>query len=136
MSNSVQRTSTSSTLDFNVQQRLNNQRRATIINDDDIRKIKVNKPDLYYGDRMTLKDWFTQMKIYLLFNSVEKDRKTLFVFTFLREKAERWLKPSLRKKFDNDENDKEIFTQFSKFKKKIRRIFKVFNEKQTAERVI
>ena len=56
MSNSAQRTSTSSTLDFNAQQRLNNQRRATINDDDDIRKIKVNKFDLYYKDRMTLKD--------------------------------------------------------------------------------
>ena len=85
---------------------------------------------------MTLEDWFTQMKIYLLFNSVEKDRKTLFVFTFLRERAERWLKSSLRKKLDDNEDNKEIFAQFSEFKKKIRRIFEVSNEKQTAERVI
>ena len=88
MFNPAQRISTSSTLDFNAQQRSNNQRRATITDDDDIRKIKVNKPDLYYEDRMTLKDWLTQIKIYLLFNSVEEDRKTLFMFTFLREKAE------------------------------------------------
>ena len=85
---------------------------------------------------MTLKDWLTQMKIYLLFNSVEKNRKTLFVFTFLRERAERWLKFSFRKKLDDDENDKKIFTQFSKFKKEIRRIFEIFNEKQIAERII
>ena len=89
MSNPAQRIFISSTLDFNAQQRLNNQRRATIIDDDDIKKIKVNKFDLYYEDRMTLKDWLTQMKIYLLFNSVEKDRKTLFMFIFLRERAER-----------------------------------------------
>ena len=136
MSNPAQRTPTSSTLDFNAQQRSNNQRRATIIDDDDIKKIKVNKSDLYYEDRMTLEDWLTQMKIYLLFNSVEKDRKTLFVFTFLRKRAERWLKSSLRKKLDDDEDDKKIFTQFSKFKKKIRRIFEIFNEKQTAERIV
>ena len=129
MSNPAQRTSISSTLDFNVQQRLNNQRRATIIDDDDTRKIKVNKFDLYYEDRMTLEDWLTQMKIYLLFNSVEEDRKTLFVFTFFREKAERWLKFGLRKKLNDDEDDKEIFIQFSKFKKEIRRIFEISNEK-------
>ena len=56
MFNSAQRISTPSTLDFNAQQRSNNQRRATVIDDDDIRKVKVNKSDLYYGDRMTLKD--------------------------------------------------------------------------------
>ena len=136
MSNPAQRISTSSTFDFNAQQRSNNQRRTTIIDDDDTRKIKVNKPDLYYGDRMMLKDWLTQVKIYLLFNSVEENRKTLFVFTFLQRRAEHWLKPNLRKKLDNDENDKEIFIQFSKFKKEIRRIFEVSNEKQTAERVV
>ena len=76
------------------------------------------------------------MKIYLLFNSVEEDRKTLFVFTFFRERAERWLKSSLRKKLNDNKDNKEIFAQFSEFKKKIRRIFEVFNEEQTAERVI
>ena len=56
MFNSLQRIFISNTLDFNVQQRSNNQHRAIIIDDDDIKKIKVNKFDLYYKDRMTLKD--------------------------------------------------------------------------------
>ena len=56
MFNSAQRTFISSTFNFNAQQRLNNHRRASEIDDDDIRKIKVNKFDLYYEDRMTLKD--------------------------------------------------------------------------------
>ena len=136
MFNPAQRIFISSTFNFNAQQRLNNQRRASEIDDDDIRKIKVNKLDLYYKDRMTLEDWFTQVKIYLLFNSAEKDCKTFFVFIFFREKAERWLTLNFRKKFNDDEDDKEIFTQFSEFKKKIRQIFEVFNEKQTAERII
>ena len=77
------------------------------------------------------------MKIYLLFNSVEENRKTLFVFIFFfREKTECSLKFNLCKKFNENENDKEIFTQFSKFKNKIRRMFEIFNEKQIAERVI
>ena len=136
MFNSAQRTSISSTLDFNAQQRLNNQRRASKIDNDDIKKIKVNKPDLYYENRMTLEDWLTQVKIYLLFNSVKKNRKTLFVFIFLWKRAERWLKFNFYKKLDDNEDDKKIFTQFSEFKKEIRRIFEVFNKEQTAERVI
>ena len=56
MSNPAQRIFISSTLDFNVQQRSNNQRRVSEIDDDDIKKIKVNKLDLYYEDRMTLED--------------------------------------------------------------------------------
>ena len=136
MFNSAQRISTSSIFNFNAQQRSNNQRRASKTDDDDIKKIKVNKLDLYYDDRMTLEDWLTQMKIYLLFNSVEKDCKTLFMFIFFRDKVECWLKLNFRKKLDDDENNKKIFTQFSEFKKEIRRIFEVLNEKQTAERII
>ena len=64
MLNSTQRTSILSTLDFNAQQCLskldfNNQRRVSINNDinNDVKtKIKVNKPDLYYKDRITLED--------------------------------------------------------------------------------
>ena len=89
MFNSAQRIFTSSILDFNAQRRLivfNNS------NDNDgvKAKIKVNKLDLYYEDRVTLEDRFTQMKIYLLFNSVEKNCKTLFMFIFFfRKRAER-----------------------------------------------
>ena len=56
MSNPAQRISISSTFDFNAQQRSNNHRRASEIDDDDIKKIKVNKLDLYYENRMTLKN--------------------------------------------------------------------------------
>ena len=91
---------------------------------------------MYYGDRVVLEDWFTQMNIYLLFNLVQNDQKTFFMFTFLRERAEGWLKSSFRKKLNEHEDDKEIFTQFSEFKKEIRRIFEVFNEEQIAERIV
>ena len=56
MSNSAQCIFTSNILDFNAQQRSNNQNRTSKIDDDDIRKIKVNKLDLYYEDRMTFED--------------------------------------------------------------------------------
>ena len=55
---------------------------------------------------------------------------------FSLKKAKCWLKLNLCKKFNDNENNKEIFTQFSRFKKEIRRIFEIFNEKQTAERII
>ena len=56
MFNSAQRIFISNTFDFNAQQRSNNHRRTSEIDDDDIRKIKVNKFDLYYEDCMTLKN--------------------------------------------------------------------------------
>ena len=132
MSNPAQCIFISSTFDFNAQRRS-----AILNNDDDVRaKIKINKPNLYYEDRMALENWLTQMNIYLLFNSVQKDQKMFFAFSFLRGRAECWLKSSLCKKLDEDENEKKIFIQFSKFKKEIRRIFKVFNEEQIAEQII
>ena len=66
MFNSAQRTFILDTFNFNSQQRLNNfdfnnQQRASIVNDIDNNiniktKIKVNKSDLYYENRMTLED--------------------------------------------------------------------------------
>ena len=55
---------------------------------------------------------------------------------FFRKKAEHWLKFKFHKKLNKNENNKEIFAQFSEFKKKIHRIFKVLNEKQIAKWVI
>ena len=56
MFNSAQRIFILSTFDFNAQQRLNQQQRASIINNIDNDKIKVNKLDLYYEDRVTLEN--------------------------------------------------------------------------------
>jgi hypothetical protein len=48
---------------------------------------KVQKPDLYYGDRKKLKDWFHQIQMYFLFTPIAKEKKTLFATTFLRRRA-------------------------------------------------
>ena len=109
------------------------QRRSTIFDDD---KIKINKPDIYHGDRNGLNDWFTQVDVYFAFNKMSDDKQTLFAFTFLRGRAERWLKFRLRQYLDDDEDIDDIFSDYDNFKKEIRRIFGIFNEEQTAERNI
>jgi hypothetical protein len=78
-----------------------------------------------------------QMDIYFTFYSVSANKKTIFAFTFLRERAQHWLKPNLRKYLKNhDENPRAMFTNFDNFKRELRRIFETFNEKQIAKRVI
>ena len=46
------------------------------------------------------------------------------------------MKFTFRKYLKNEIDDDEIFKFLIKFKKKIRNVFKIFNEKQIAKRVI
>ncbi len=78
-----------------------------------------------------------QVNIYFIFYFVLANKKTIFAFTFLRERVQHWLKPNLRKYLENhDENPRAMFTNFDNFKRELRRIFETFNEKQIAKRVI
>jgi len=109
-------------------------RRPSVGGDD---KIRINKLDVYHGDRIDLKDWLMQVDIYFTFYLVLANKKTIFAFTFLRGRAQHWLKPNLRKYLENhDENPRAMFTNFDNFKRELRRIFETFNEKQIAKRVI
>ena len=109
------------------------QRRFIIFDDD---KIKINKSDIYHEDRNELNNWLTQIDVYFLFNKMSDDKQILFAFIFLRSRAERWFKFRLRQYLDDDENIDDIFSNYDNFKKEIRRIFDIFNEKQTIERNI
>jgi hypothetical protein len=78
-----------------------------------------------------------QVDIYFIFYSVSANKKTIFAFTFLRERVQHWLKSNLRKYLKNyDENPRAMFTNFDNFKKELQRIFETSNEKQIAKRVI
>ena len=113
----------------------NTEQRRSIITENN--KIKINKFDEYHENRKDFDSWFTQVKIYFVFNFVSNDKKSLFVSTFFKEKAKNWFKSTLKAYLkDNDENSKKICTNFEIFKKKIQRIFDVFNEEQTAKRIV
>ncbi len=100
-------------------------------------KIRVNKPDIYHGDRTGLEDWLVQVDIYFTFYLVPANKKTIFASTFLRGRAQHWLKPTLRKYLENhDENPRAMFTNFDNFKRELRRIFGTSNEEQIAKRVV
>ena len=46
------------------------------------------------------------------------------------------MKFNLKKHLKNHENSKRIFFNFNNFKKKIKRIFEMFNEKQNMKKII
>ena len=46
------------------------------------------------------------------------------------------MKSYFKKHFDDNENSKKMFSNFDKFKNELRKIFDIFNEKQTAKRMI
>ena len=77
------------------------------------------------------------MKLYFAFNSISKNQKTFFAFTYFRGRAQHWFKSKVRSYLDDEEdiNDR-IFTRFNSFKVAIRRIFGVSNEEQFVERII
>ena len=109
------------------------QKRFIIFDDD---RIKINKSDIYHEDRNELNDWFTQVDVYFAFNQIISNKQILFAFIFFKKRTKRWFKSNLRKYFDDEKNENDIFSNFDNFKKKIRRIFDIFNEKQTIERNI
>jgi len=102
---------------------------------DDNSASKVAKPDFYYGDRHKLGDWLNQMNLYFLFNDINRN-KTLFATTYLRGRAQHWIKPYLDKYLREKEDEEGIFADFNKFSKVIESIFGIHNSKEVAIRVI
>ena len=51
-------------------------------------------------------------------------------------KAEQWIKPKLYSFYNNKEDIDDIFSNYSDFNTKIRRVFRISNKESTAERII
>ena len=98
--------------------------------------IKVNKPDTYHGDRNSLEDWLTQLEMYFVFYPMHGSQKTLFAISYLRGRAQHWMKPLIKKYMDDNEDSARLFTPFGNFKSAIRKIFGISNENATAERYV
>ena len=99
-------------------------------------KTRVSKPDLYHGERSGLEDWLSQLEVYFMFDPLQEEKKTMLAVSYLRGRAQHWFKPTLRKFLDDQEDDDDLFAQFSNFKKEIRRVFGETNEEMAAVRII
>ena len=53
------------------------------------------KPDLFFGDRAKLEDWFNQLGLYFMYNNVGNPNKSLFAASHCRGRAQHYLKPLL-----------------------------------------
>ena len=75
-------------------------------NEDD--KIRVAKPDMYYGERDKLEKWLLQVQLYFKFNTVVQVKQPLFAISYLRGRAKEWSAPLLKRYLedpDDDENE-------------------------------
>ena len=77
-----------------------------------------------------------QINVYFTFNDVFDDKQTLFAFTYLWKNTKNWFKTTLWFYFENEKNDDNIINNYDNFKKKIWRMYDIFNEKQTIEKKI
>ncbi len=75
------------------------------------------------------------MNLYFLFNDITRN-KTLFATTYLRGRAQHWIKPYLDKYLRQREDEEGIFTDFKQFSRVIESIFGIYNSKEVAIRII
>jgi hypothetical protein len=84
--------------------------------------VKVPKPDLFYGDRSKYEEWTIQVELHFRFNRVPLNEQALYAATFLRGRAEKWIKPFLKKKLEGTETT-GILNSWTSFKENCTNIF-------------
>ncbi len=106
------------------------------------REISATKPDLFYGDCDKVDDWLMQLQVYFIFqesNWLPANRQPLFATTYMRENAQKWIKPYLVKYLSGKGADDGIdvwMESYAKFKVKVKRILGLSNEDKVAIRMI
>ena len=103
--------------------------------------IKAVQPDLYYGERNKLDDWIMQIRTYCLIRKVPTDQQTLFATTLMRGRAQKWVKPFLKRYFDDPEDNenqdvRHWMEKFPFFVKKIQQVFGSTNDQEVAIRIV
>ena len=101
----------------------------------------MNQSDIFENNRFTLKTWLAQMFIQFIMNESQyrnETAKILYVFSFLKESALKWMQSRLDDYAINlhskrEEKTQQIFHHFENFVVKLKRIFKN-SEKETITR--
>ena len=107
----------------------------------DPKPIKIKTPDEYHGDRSELETFLLQCDLYIWHNQdrFQTENEVMFVVTYLRGKAFKWIQPHLKDYLENTDTDREpetraTFANMESFKEKIRRMFGDIDAERTAER--
>ncbi|KAI7212293.1 hypothetical protein KC365_g14651 [Hortaea werneckii] len=99
--------------------------------------VKVAKPDFFHGERSKLDDWLHQLMIFFRMEGINQDaKKTVIASSYLRGKAQQWIRPRLQDVPVNDRDIEGIFNNWNNFVEAIRNIYGLSNDKQVAIRVI
>lgn len=83
------------------------------------------KPDFFYGDRNKVDDWLNQMRMHLFFKKTHDQQKTMVAITYLRGRAQHWMKPETTRFLSDPSgaDPKGMMLNFEKFAEQLKMIF-------------
>lgn len=83
------------------------------------------RPDLFYGDRNKVEDWINQMRIHHFFKRTVDNQKTMVAVTYLRGRAQHWMKPEVTKflKDPKAADPSGVMLNFETFVRQLKMIF-------------
>ena len=107
-------------------------------------KIKISSPDKFLREQRMLSSFLTQLDTYICLNYImfrKEADKVLYASSYLRFNALNWFEPTLwdymeNEKKDCDDETNKIFISLEEFKKQIRIVFEIINQKRTVKHEI
>ena len=76
------------------------------------------------------------MKIYFEFNLILNNKKIFFAIIYFRKRVQHYIQFKFKQYSNENKNVIIIFFNFNVFEKKFKKLFDVFNQKQTTKRII
>ena len=101
-------------------------------------KVKVVKPDKFYGERKKLKLWLLQLCMWFWDHNTPSagEKRSVYASNLMRGRALKWIQPLLKEFLEKDKDNEGLFENFGKFLAKIRMTFGTTNDKKYAIKVI
>lgn len=103
-------------------------------------KKRLNLPDIFYGDRPKLEKWLFQLDLYIKIKEEDMNDtdKIEFAMTLMRGRTEDWIMAKYRTYEEQGEESDlgPFFANYKVFKKEMRRIFGISNDKKIAEKMV
>ena len=98
------------------------------------------KPDYFYGDRNKVDDWLNQLRMLFFFKKTPDIQRTVLAATYMRGRAQHWLKPELASYLSNQGAvpATHMMKDFNAFARQLKIIFGVSEdaEENAAVRVV